>query len=148
MTAITELAPGISVEFIERKHHHLIRQNGGKRLYVISRGQRSEGEMWCILDHPGYRQLVELRGSTSEAAIARAVAMLRDGTIDQMLKKQSDVQKRGYAASADLNDPRNWTVAQIRRELSAKRAEHEVAMRRHLEEIARLETALAEKRAS
>jgi len=65
---------------------------GIKRLYVASRGMRREGEMWVVLDH-GYAQLIELRGTTKDLAIARAVAMLRDGTIDRMLLERHNERR-------------------------------------------------------
>ena len=99
MTTISETAPGITVEYIERKHHHIICQDGAKRLYVVCRGMRSDGEMWAVLDG-GYAELRELRGTTKDAAIARAIAMLRDGTIDRILKERHEGILAAYARIA------------------------------------------------
>jgi hypothetical protein len=147
MRATAEIAPGITVEYVERNNHHIIHQDGARRLYVVCRGMRREGEMWAILDG-GYAQLMELPGTTKDAAIARAVAMLRDGEIDQMIKHHSaraPAAALAVVALEEANDPRNWTAAKIRRALAEKRAEHERSMRRFLEEIAQLEAALAKK---
>jgi len=70
----------------------------------------------------GQAQLIELRGITRDAAIARAVTMLRDGETDRMIegrRTQSTAKLARIArADEDANDPRNWTAAKIRRTLA------------------------------
>ena len=148
MAATAEISPVITVEYVERKNHHIIYQDGAKRLYVICRGMRREGELWAVLDG-GYAQLMELGRTTKDAAIARAVAMLRDGEIDRMIEERHAQRTAMLARIArhneEPNDPLNWTAARIRRALAQTRADHERSTRRFLEEIARLEAALATK---
>ncbi len=122
-----------------------------------------DGAMWSLAK-PGYdpetmraialayrreRQAGQLDGPAREAAIARAIAMLRDGEIDRVIEER---HRRRLEASARMaksieedRDPRNWTAAKIRRTIAKKREAHEEATRRRLGEIARLETALAAK---
>jgi hypothetical protein len=86
MSDRTEAPSEITVEHDERKHRYLIKRNGDIQLYVLSSGLRHDGELWAIVD-AGYAEILELRGSSKAAAIARAVAMLRDGDADPAIQQ-------------------------------------------------------------
>jgi hypothetical protein len=86
MSDRSEAPSEITVEHDERKHRYLIKRNGDIQLYVLSSGMRHDGELWAIVD-AGYAQILELRGSSKAAAIARAVAMLRDGDADPAIQQ-------------------------------------------------------------
>jgi hypothetical protein len=100
-----ELTPGITVEHQAEKHRYLVRENGRKRLYVFSRGMRREGELWVIVDAE-YAQLMEMRGMTETAAIARATTLLRDGTIDRLIDERRDRRRVGMMAALGAIRPR------------------------------------------
>jgi hypothetical protein len=99
MTKIVEMIPEITVDYIERKHHHVIYQDGTKKLYIVCCGVRRDGELWAILD-AGYAHLIELRGATKDTAVARAVVMLRSGEVDRLIEERHRRSMVGLMAVA------------------------------------------------
>jgi hypothetical protein len=101
MSDRTEASPEITVEHDERKHRYLIKRNGDIQLYVLSSGMRHDGELWAIVD-AGYAQILELRGSSKAVAIARAVAMLKDGDADPAIQQHRARRQRQRKVSLQM----------------------------------------------
>jgi hypothetical protein len=101
MSETIETPPDISVEHDKRKHRYVIKQNGEKQLYVLSHGMRQEGELWVIFD-AGYAQILELQGSSRASALARAVAMLKNGETDPAMQSHRVRRQRQRKVSLQM----------------------------------------------
>ena len=101
MSDRTEAPSETTVEHDERKHRYLIKRNGDIQLYVLSSGMRRDGELWVIVD-AGYAQILELRGSSKPSAIARAVAMLKDGDADPAIQQHRGRRQRQRKVSLQM----------------------------------------------
>jgi hypothetical protein len=116
--SVEKFDANFTVEYVEHKHYYLIRQGGEKRAYAYGPEMRKDGERWTIHDFY-FRQVCDLRGSSKDQAVARAIAMVRDGEMEAHDERRREERVQGHAAT----DALMRKVALTRRPPSLQRLE-------------------------
>jgi hypothetical protein len=120
-----------TVDYVGPKRYP-IRQDDEKRAYIYGPEMRKDGERWTVHDFY-FRQVCDLRGSSKDQAVIRAIAMVRRGEMEAHDKRCRDERVQGQAAINALMRK----VALTTRPPSLKRLERHLTLLRSQEIIAK-----------
>lgn len=90
----------LSAEYVAEKAYHVICEDGARRAYCAFSGMRLEGELWYILDGE-FRLVMELRGSSQEAAIERAFQMIDGGALTTISHLPDDAARQQRSSAGE-----------------------------------------------